>query len=520
MTTTLFALLLGLPVLGALVSALAGRVSPDGARWAALTSMMAGFVVSLIMAVEAASAPLVLNVSWIESFGVRLHLVMDGFATVMILLTTFIGVIAVLISWKEITERVAAFHVWVQLLQVGILIVFIARDLMLFYFGWELMLIPMYFIVGVWGHENRLYAAFKFFLFTFTGSVFMLVAMLYVYYQHALQTGAYTFDLAALMTTQLTTREQFWVFLGLFVGFAVKVPLIPFHTWLPDAHTQAPTAGSLILAGLLLKTGVYGLIRIANPIAPEGAAALTSLIVVVSVFAIFYGAICAFAQSDFKRLVAYSSISHLGFVMLGVYVFNDLGLKGAVLQMVNHGLATGGLFLIGGMLYERIHTRNFDMMGGLWERIPILGGFLLFFAMASLGLPGTGNFVGELYVIAGAFASHWLLGTLALCGVLFAAVYSLRVFQSSMHGSRSPLIDKCHDCGLREVAALGSVSVILVAIGFFPALVTAPLSWETSGPSLKASMLVHHSPPQESADFAMIAPISFSSELPATEAAR
>jgi NADH-quinone oxidoreductase subunit M len=472
---TLLTLLVAVPTAGALLCALAGKASANTVRGTALGVTLLHLALAIGLMGAVAGGPMVERHHWIPSVGITYHLEADGLSAVLLLLTAVIGVVAVLISWHEIRERVAAFHVWMLLLQTGIVLVFLARDIMLFYFGWELMLIPMFFLIGVWGHEDKLYSAIKFFLFTFAGSVFMLLALLYVYFQYAAQTGTYSFALADLLRTNLSPTEQWWVFLGLFVGFAVKIPLFPLHTWLPDAHTQAPTAGSLILAGLLLKTGVYGLMRFAMPLTPEGYAAFVPLMAALAVFGIFYGAWAAFAQRDFKRLVAYSSISHLGFVVMGLAVGNAAGYKGAVLQMVNHGLATGGLFLIAGLLQERTHTRSFEMFGGLWRQMPTLGGFLLFFALASLGIPGTGNFVGELYVIGGAFSRAWWLGAVTGLGVLFAAIYSLRVFLATMHGPESKRFKKLHDTNWRENTALGILVVLLVVIGFYPRAVTTPL---------------------------------------------
>jgi NADH-quinone oxidoreductase subunit M len=464
------------PVIGALIAALAGRLGPQAGRFSALAATAIDLALSLVllMAVQT-GGPAMLRLEWIRAAGVSFHLYADGFSAVLVVLTTVLGVLSVMISWKEIRERVCAFHFWLLLLQTGILLVFLARDLLLFYFGWELMLVPMFFLIGVWGHEEKLYSAYKFFLFTFTGSVFVIVAIMYVYWQHAVQFGELSFGFDDLLQTRLSPREQWWVFLGLFVGFAVKVPLFPLHTWLPDAHTQAPTAGSLILAGLLLKTGVYGIVRFAIPLVPLGAEAFTPLAIGISIFGIFYGAVTAFAQRDFKRLVAYSSISHLGFVVLGVFCGNSAGMQGAALQMVNHGLATGALFIIAGMLQERTHTRNIEMFGGLWKQMPTLGAFLLFFSLASLGLPGTGNFVGELYVIAGAFLRKPWLGEVTAFGVVAAAAYSLRLFVVTMHGPESKTFRKLPDTTHRENAVLASLAMLLLLIGFYPRSVTAPL---------------------------------------------
>ncbi|MCX7625910.1 MAG: NADH-quinone oxidoreductase subunit M, partial [Candidatus Sumerlaeaceae bacterium] len=327
----------------------------------------------------------------------------------------------------------------------------------------------------IWGHEDKQRAAYKFLLFTFGGSIFMLAAILYVYVIRIQQGLPASFAIDDLVQTKLTATEQWWVFLGLFIAFAVKIPLFPLHTWLPDAHTQAPTAGSLVLAGVLLKTGVYGLMRLAIPMTPHAAEAFAPLLIALSFIGIYYGAIVAFAQRDFKRLVAYSSISHLGFVVLGLFVGNAAGYQGAVLQMVNHGLATGGLFLLAGILQHRAHTRNLETFGGLWQYAPAMGAFLLFFAFASLGIPGTGNFVGELYVIGGTFQMDHALGVLAALAVLFAAAYSLRLFIATMHGPTARPWRNFKDLHVNEVFALGILCVALVAIGVFPKFVTAPL---------------------------------------------
>ncbi|MGC8842237.1 MAG: complex I subunit 4 family protein, partial [Candidatus Sumerlaeaceae bacterium] len=462
-------------LVGAVLCALAARVDRSAVRWTALIATMIDVALSFGLVCAVQAGPVTLRLPWLPTWGASFHLEADGLAALMVVLTTVLGVVAVLISWEEIEKRSGAFHVWLLLLQVGILIVFMARDALLFYFGWELMLIPLFFIIGIWGHEDKQRAAFKFLLFTFGGSIFMLAALLYVYARHINLGLGVSFAIDDLMKTPLSAAEQWWVFLGLIVGFAVKIPLFPVHTWLPDAHTQAPTAGSLILAGVLLKTGVYGLIRLAIPLAPFAAEAFAPLVIALSLIGIYYGAVVAFAQRDFKRLVAYSSISHLGFVVLGLFLGNAAGYQGAVLQMVNHGLATGGLFLLAGIIQHRAHTRNLDVFGGLWKFAPAMGAFLLFFAFASLGIPGTGNFVGELYVIAGTFQFHHLLGALTALAVLFAAAYSLKLFLATMHGPTVRPWRAFEDLHIHEVLALGILCVGLIAIGLYPRIVTAPL---------------------------------------------
>ena len=317
----------------------------------------------------------------------------------LILLTLGLGVMSVIASWSEITERVGFFHFNLMLTLAGVIGVFLALDLFLFFFFWELMLVPMYFLIAVWGHERRIYAAIKFFLFTQGSGLLMFAAIVALALINYRQTGTLTFDYFALAKTQLGSTTQMWLMLGFFIAFAVKLPVVPFHTWLADAHTEAPTAGSVILAGLLLKTGAYGLLRFAVPLFPAASATFAPVAMTLGVIGILYGAMLAFAQDDMKRLVAYTSISHLGFVLLGIYAGNALALQGAIVQMLAHGLSTGALFILVGALQERLHTRDMRQLGGLWSTAPRIGAIGLFFAIASLGLPGLGNFVGEFLVL-------------------------------------------------------------------------------------------------------------------------
>ncbi len=495
-------LLLLVTVVGAIMCAIAGRAGHSAVRWTALTVTLVDVALAVGLFMSATQQPLSFRVPWIPQLGIWFHLAADSLAALMVLLTAILGVVAVLISWEEIEKRSGAFHVWLLSLQTGILLVFLARDALLFYFGWELMLIPLFFIIGIWGHEDKQRAAYKFLLFTFGGSIFMLVALLYVYVQHALQTNVLSFEIDELQRTKLNAAEQWWVFLGLFIGFAVKIPLFPVHTWLPDAHTQAPTAGSLILAGVLLKTGVYGLIRVAFPLAPAAAETFAPLIIGLSFIGIYYGAIVAFAQRDFKRLVAYSSISHLGFVVLGLFVGNQAGYAGAVLQMVNHGLATGGLFLLAGIIQHRAHTRNLDIFGGLWKFAPAMGAFLLFFSFASLGIPGTGNFIGELYVIAGTFKLDPQLGALCAFAVLLAAAYSLKLFVATMYGPAQRPWRNFKDLHLHEVIALGVLCVGLVGIGLYPRVITRTLSYPPNPPTTSSFRQATHNSGREEGQFA------------------
>jgi NADH-quinone oxidoreductase subunit M len=387
---------------------------------------------------------------------------------------------AVLVSWREIETRVGIYFACLLWVLAGITGVFMALDLFLFYFFWEVMLVPMYFLIGVWGHERRIYAAIKFFIFTLVGGLLMLVSILGLVLTHAAQTGVMTFDYTELLGTTMTGSSAFWIMLGFFIAFAVKLPAVPIHNWLPDAHTEAPTAGSLILAALLLKTGAYGLIRFVVPLFPEQSAAMVPWALWLGVFGIIYGAVLAFAQTDLKRLVAYTSVSHMGFVLLGVYAWNELALQGTVMQMICHGISTGSLFMIVGMLYHRIHTRDVSRMGGLWATVPRLGGVAMVFAMASLGLPGTGNFVGEFLVVFGVFPVSLPVTVVALLGIVAATIYSLRIIQTTFHGPAT--IDReIPDMNARELVMMAPMIIVIVWLGLWPGTVIA-----TFEPALEA----------------------------------
>ena len=372
--------------------------------------------------------------AWIPEFGIHFHLALDGLSLLLLALTFFLGVLSVLCSWTEVTESVGFFHLNLLWILAGIAGVFLALDLFLFYFAWELMLVPMYFLIALWGHERRIYAAVKFFLFTQFSGLLMLVAILVLYFLHHANTGIYTFDYQQLLHTPLSSRAALWIMLGFFAAFAVKLPLFPFHTWLPDAHTEAPTAGSVILAGLLLKTGAYGMIRFVVPLFPDAARGFAPVAMILGVIGIIYGSVLAFGQNDMKRLVAYTSVSHLGFVVLGVFSWNELALQGAVMTMLCHGVSTGALFILTGALQERTHTRELGRMGGLWTTAPRLSGAGLYFALASLGLPGLGDFIGEFLVLLGTYRAHPGLAIVAAIGVLAATFYALRLVQRAFHG--------------------------------------------------------------------------------------
>ncbi|MFQ5822519.1 MAG: NADH-quinone oxidoreductase subunit M [bacterium] len=408
-------------------------------------------------------------ISWIPALGVNYHLGIDGISLYMVLLTTFLTPIVVLASWKGVTKNVKGFMISMLILETGILGVFVSLDLFLFYVFWEAMLIPMYFIIGIWGGENRIYAAIKFFIYTMVGSLLMLVAILVIYFYHGGLTGNYTFDLLRLQQINFPLSYQTWLFLAFGLSFAIKVPIFPFHTWLPDAHVEAPTAGSVILAGVLLKMGTYGFLRFCLPMFPQATAQFTPLIFVLGVIGIIYGALVAMVQPDLKKLVAYSSVSHLGFVMLGIFALNNQGIQGGLIQMVNHGLSTGALFLIVGMIYERRHTRLIKDFGGLAKQIPIFTTFFMIVTLSSIGLPGLNGFIGEFLILLGTFLSSKLFAILAATGVILAAVYMLWMFQRVMFGK----LDKEEnqhllDLSKREIAVLVPIVIFIVLIGVYP----------------------------------------------------
>ena len=409
----------------------------------------------------------VFKAAWLPGFGVYFHLAADGLSLLMILLTSLLGIMGVLSAWTEIKDRVGFFHFNLLWCLAGIMAVFLAMDLFLFYFFWELMLVPMFFLIAIWGHENRRHAAIKFFIFTQLSGLLMLISILGTYFEHAYRTGIYTFDYFELMGTIAGGTAGAFLFSGFLIAFFVKLPAIPFHTWLADAHTEAPTAGSIILAGLLLKTGAYGLIRFAVPIFPNVSIYFSEIAMTLAVVGIIYGAVLSFAQTDLKRLVAYSSVSHMGFVLLGIFAWNEMALQGAVLQMICHGISTGALFLIVGSLQERLQTRDMARMGGLWSTAPRMGGAMLLFALASLGLPGLGNFIGEFLVLLGAYRVSTPLTLAAVLGLIFSTIYAVRMIRCTFFGENR--YDwKIPDFNARELTAVAVLIVIILWIGIYP----------------------------------------------------
>jgi NADH-quinone oxidoreductase subunit M len=462
-------LLLWLPLLGSLLCLL-WRKSAAACRYLALGTTLLVLLVSVGLAVSLQTTAggwlLFEDYRWIDAYGIRYTLGMDGISLLLILLTAFLQVIAVLISW-DMRKHPALFFALVLVLETGIIGVFLALDLVLFYLFWELMLIPMFFLIGVWGHERRVYAAVKFFLFTLSGSLLLLLAIISLYLLHGEQTGVYTFALAALKQTELNFTQEMIFYLCFMAAFVVKVPLFPFHTWLPDAHTEAPAAGSVDLAGLLLKTGVYGMIRFAFPLFPLAAEKSLPVLAVLALIGLFYAAWIAYLQFAINRIVAYSSVSHLRFVILGLAAWGQTAWEGSVLLMINHGVTTGALFVMIAMIRQRTGTREVDKLGGLWQSQPNLSAFFLLFCFASLGLPGLANFAGEILILIGVFGSHPFWAAIAVGGILFAAAYMLRLLQEVIWGPCCEPFDKADLCR-REWLILIPLALLVVSLGCYP----------------------------------------------------
>ena len=446
--------------------ALAGfseRLHPNAPRWLSLAVLAVAGLMFWSLPVGAS-----LELPWIPRFGIGLILALDGLSYALVALTLFLGLVALVSSWSEIDRNPGFFQFNLLWTLAGVVGVFTALDLFLFFVFWEVMLVPMYFLIAIWGHEARAYAAMKFFLFTQISGLLMLFAILGLVYMNYEATGVLSFAYADLLGARLNPDIAFWLMLGFFVAFVVKLPGVPFHTWLPDAHTQAPTAGSVILAGILLKTGAYGLLRFAVPLFPEAALDFRWPAMLLGAISILYGGYLAYSQSDFKRLVAYSSISHMGFVLLGAFAWNALAVQGAVVQMVAHGFSTAALFMMAGALQQRLHTREMDQMGGLWMRAPRMGAVALFFVVASLGMPGLGNFVGEFMVLLGAFKVDAPLTIASAVGVIVAAVYALSLMQRSFQGEPNPAVQRMADFGAREMSVMILMMAALVWLGIYP----------------------------------------------------
>jgi NADH-quinone oxidoreductase subunit M len=459
-----------LPIVGGLLAWIAGRSSALLSRWVALVTMLAHLAIVVFLWVTwPGGSPWVAEVTlpWIPAFGIAYHLGVDGVSLLLVALTSVLGVLSVAASWAGITERVGFYHFMLLWILGAIVGVFLSLDLFLFYFFWEMTLVPLYFLIGIWGHENRSYAALKFFIFTQASSLLMLVSILGLALINAGKTGTLSFDYNVLLHANIPAVTAFWLSLGFLAAFLVKLPAFLVHTWLPDAHTEAPTAGSVVLAGLVLKLGAYGLLRFVLPLFPGPARILAPWMMALGALGILYGALVAYGQTDFKRLVAYTSVSHMGFVLVGLFAGNELSLQGALVVMLAHGVSTGALFIIAGSLQDRAHTREMPEMGGLWDTMPRMGGMSQFFAVASLGLPGLGNFVGEILVLVGAYQANVSLAVLATLGFIVSTVYSLWMIQRTFHG---PNVHdwKLPDLSVRETAILAVLVVLILGLGLFP----------------------------------------------------
>jgi len=472
----LLSIIVFLPVVGAIVLLFIDKENHFAIRVVAFAFSLAEFIISLPLFFLFNNATHEMQfqevIPWIESYGITYHLGIDGISLLLVLLTTFLTVLCILSSWSAITVRVKAYMISFLLLETGMVGAFVALDLVLFYVFWEVMLIPMYLLIGVWGDpKRRIYAAIKFFIYTMAGSVLMLVAILALYFINLKATGVPTFDVLELYKTVIPVGTQYWLFAAFAVAFAIKVPMFPFHTWLPDAHTEAPTAGSVILAGVLLKMGTYGFIRFAMPLFPNAAVAFLPLICVLAIIGIIYGAMVSMVQADLKRLVAFSSVSHLGYVMLGMFALNMQGVQGSVYQMLNHGISTGSLFLLVGMVYERRHTRMISDFGGLSKVMPVFAAIFMIVTLSSIGLPGTNGFIGEFLILLGAFRSKTVYGVAAATGVILGAAYMLWMFQRVMFGEiKNPENMKLKDLNKREIATMIPMVLLIFVMGIYPKL--------------------------------------------------
>jgi NADH-quinone oxidoreductase subunit M len=472
-----------LPLVGMILIMLTKRENESAIKWIANITAFVGFIVSIPLLtlfndprfISPNGFRFMYDHPWIPTIGANYKFGIDGISMLLVLLTTLLGFIAILSSWTAIKDRVKEYYAFMLLLQTGMLGVFMSLDFLVFYVFWEVMLVPMYFLIGVWGGPRKLYAAIKFFLYTLAGSVLMLVGILAIYFYQHDATGIYSFDILAFQKLGFPTDLQYWVFLAFFIGFAIKVPMFPFHTWLPDAHVEAPTAGSVILAGVLLKMGTYGFVRFSLPMFPWATMHFLKPMLILSLIGIIYGALVAMMQKDMKSLVAYSSVSHLGFVMLGVFAATPVALQGGVLQMINHGISTGALFLIVGIIYERRHTRLIADYGGLSHIMPVYATVFMVMTLSSIGMPGLNGFIGEFFILQGTFAAPglWPYAALAVTGIVLGAAYMLWLYQRVMFGKlENPLNKVLPDLNMRELATFVPLIILAFWIGIYPTYFT------------------------------------------------
>jgi NADH-quinone oxidoreductase subunit M len=458
-----------LPVLGALLLTLISRSRESLIKWSALIFAVLTFILSLPLFINFDKTTYKMQFAemhnWIPAWNVKYYLGVDGISVFLVLLTTISSILCILISWHSIKIKVKEFYIAILLTCGAIAGVFCSLDLFLFYIFWEAMLIPMYLIIGVWGGPNRIYATIKFILYTLVGSVLMLVGIIFLYFL-----AGRTFDLLELTTKTYPYNVQFWLFWAFFSAFAVKVPMFPVHTWLPDAHTEAPTAGSVILAAILIKMGAYGFLRFSIPLFPDATKAMVPVMLTLSVIAIIYAGLVCLVQKDLKRLIAYSSVSHMGFITLGIFALNSQGIEGGILQMINHGVVTGALFICVGIIYDRTHTRKIADYGGLATPMPIYAAFFMVFTLAAVGLPGTNGFIGEFLTLLGGFTTSKLAGVLASSGVIIGAGYMLWLYQKVFFMKINEKVVGLPDMDLREMVALVPLIILVFWIGTYPVL--------------------------------------------------
>lgn len=478
MDSSILTIITFLPIVGVLILAFINRENHSAIKYTAWIVTFIDFVLSLYIYFNFDSTTdkfqFVYDVTWIKSLGINYSVGIDGISLWLIILTTFLGWLAIWSSWTAIKDRLRGYMMSLLILQTGMLGVFVSMDLFMFYVFWEVMLIPMYFLIGIWGGPRKIYATVKFVLFTMLGSLLMLVAILFIYFK----SGGSTFSISQLtdFCVSLPATAQIWLFAAFALAFAIKVPMFPFHTWLPDAHVQAPTAGSVILAGVLLKMGTYGFLRFCMPMFPLGFEAFTPVIAVLSVIGIIYGALVAMVQKDVKSLVAFSSVSHMGFIMLGLTALNMQGLQGSILQMLNHGISTGALFLIVGMVYERRHTRMIADFGGLFKSMPIWSTFFIIVALSSIGLPFTNGFVGEFLILLGTFGKNPIYAGIAASGVILAACYMLWMIKRVLFGELDKQENKeISDLKLFEKLVLIPLVILIFWIGIYPSTFLNPM---------------------------------------------
>ena len=471
--TYYLSLILFTPLAGAVLLLLVNKRNENAIRWIANGFGFAGFAVSIPLwfRFQPFGDPwqFVERAEWIPSIGAPYFLGVDGFSALLVLLTTLVGAIAILSSWTAITERVKEYYIFLLVLQTGLIGAFVSLDFLLFFLFWEVMLVPMYFLIGMWGGGRRLYSAIKFFLYTLAGGVVMLLGILALYFVNHAATGVYSFDITQFQRLSIPFDVQKWIFLALFLGFAVKVPMFPFHTWLPDAHTDAPTAGSVILAAIMLKMGTYGFIRFSLPMLPDATHYFVPLVAGLSIVGIIYGALVALAQTDWKRLVAYSSVSHMGLVMLGMFALTPVGITGSIVQQINHAISTGALFLIVGIVFERRQTNDISEYGGLSKVMPVFATVFLVMTMSSIGLPALNGFIGEILILQGLYVVHKTWAAIAASGIVLGAAYMLWLYQRTMFGKiDNPANAAMKDLNAREIATFVPLVALAIWIGIYP----------------------------------------------------